>query len=152
MARGSWMIASAVGNPVRSGNRYNGVAREPTSPSETDVRWHQPCPAASGFVNTCFAPQEIKMTREECLGRFAAFDCSSLLLPFDPFAPLPLPCLICWRCISAQAHGFVRTEMWKLGEVMSRGERVEVALNLTSREATHAGDDTITMPPGEWHC
>lgn len=36
------------------------------------------------------------------------------------------------------AHGFVRTEMWRLGEVMSSGERVAVVLNLASSDATRA--------------
>lgn len=52
---------------------------------------------------------------------------------------------ICWPWFGPHpadaakpAHGFVRTEMWKLGEVMSSGERVEVVLNLASSDATRA--------------
>ena len=50
---------------------------------------------------------------------------------------------ICWPWFGPHAtdaakpaHGFVRTEMWKVEEVMSSGERVEVVLGLVSSDAT----------------
>lgn len=50
---------------------------------------------------------------------------------------------ICWPWFGLHAtdaakppHGFVRTEMWKVEEVMSSGERVEVVLGLVSSDAT----------------
>lgn len=36
------------------------------------------------------------------------------------------------------AHGFVRTEMWKMDEILPGGDRVEVVLSLASSDATRA--------------
>lgn len=52
---------------------------------------------------------------------------------------------ICWPWFGPHptdaekpAHGFVRTQMWKLDEVVSANDRVEVVLSLASGDATHA--------------